>query len=104
MEPKSLGQGQLASGMAGSRGSIYVMGLDFSTLISAFLPTGFILKQAAPCGVPSFCAWHVENSPQPSNRPASGARLPRATHYLCLRDVDSTLGEMEQKKRKYHTG
>lgn len=42
---KSGAGAKLASGMAGSRGSIYVMGLDFSTLTSAFLPTGFILKQ-----------------------------------------------------------
>lgn len=51
IELQSLG-GKLALGRTEPKGSTYVIGLDFSTITSAFFLTGFALRQIFSCGVP----------------------------------------------------
>lgn len=51
IELHSLG-GKLALGRTEPRDSTYVIGLEFSTITSAFFLTGFALRQVFFCGVP----------------------------------------------------
>lgn len=83
---------------------MYVIHLYLSTLTSAFLPTGFILKQGCSMWVPQLHAWHVGNAPRQQLASFRG-QAAMSKHIVSVLGMSTVpWGRWDKNRGSYHKG